>query len=267
MKTSTIPHKHIITLLAMCLLPCLAWSQAYVTVRGGNRVDVEKILVRPDGSLVVTVNGQPQNLSKEQYVQAVGVKPAGIDQAQALINEGKNEEAAVILEEVINSSRFLSWDAFAGEKLASIQLAEDEPLQAKRTLDKLERRYGDEMLTFFPFLEKIQWEVKIESGNIVGLEEELTEIIQSRNDVLRKGRALIVRGDLKASRKDFESAVLDFLRVDYFFGNNRQLRAEALYKTASMFAKIGDTGRLKKYTTLLKETYPDSEYANREIGS
>lgn len=266
MKQSTISLKRFAMLLAVTVLPAFVWGQAYVVVPGGNRVQVEKILVRPDGSLVVTIGGEPRDIPKDNYVQAVGIKPAGIDQAQALMNEGKNDEATKVLTEIISSSKFQSWDAFAGEKLAVIQLGAGEHLQAKRTLDSLGRRYGDNMIPLFPFLEKVQWDVKVKSSDVIGLEDELTEIIRGQNEPLRKARALLVRGDLKASRKDFQSAVLDYLRVNYFFGDNPQLGAEALYKTANAFAKIGDTGRLRKYTTLLKETYPNSEFSLK-IGS
>jgi tetratricopeptide (TPR) repeat protein len=263
-KTSLKP---LAAFLAMCLLPCVAWTQAYVVVPGGNKVEVEQIRVRPDGGLVVTINGQPRDIAKDQYVQAVGIKPAGIDQAQALINQGKIAEASAILTGIVQEMRYQSWDAFAGEKLAAIQLSAGEPLEAKRTLDSLERRYGDNMITLFPFLEKVQWDVKVKSGETLGLEDELTAVLKSDSKPERKARALIVRGDVKASRKDYQAAVLDYLRAEYFFGDNPALRAEALYKTASMFAKIGDTGRLRKYSTLLKETYPDSEYSSKEIGS
>lgn len=252
------------------LLPSFVLAQPYVRVEVNgtiNQVDVEKIQVRSDGSLVVTINGQPRDIAKDQYLQAVGVKPAAIDQAQTLIEQGKGEEATALLDKVVRDLRYQSWDAYAGEKLAKLQLNAGDALQAKRTLSKLEAVYGNNLLKFFPFLEKVQWDVKVVSNDSVGLKETLTEVILSEDSAAdRKARALIVRGDLKASRKDFKAAALDYLRANYFFGENPDIQAEALYKTASMFAKIGDTGRLRKYSTLLKEKYPDSEY-NKEIGS
>jgi len=255
-------------LVALCVFPAFVWSQAYVLLPNGNKVQVERIAAKPDGTLVVTVNGKPQELLVGQYTQAVGIKPAEIDQAQALINEGETEEATELLSGVVQNLRFQSWDAFAGEKLATLQLAEGEPLEAKRTVDRLQRRYGDETTILFPFLEKILWNVQVQTGAGAGLEEELTVIMNDdSSSIERKSRALIVRGDIKASRKDYQAAVLDYLRANYFYGENPDVQAEALYKSASMFAKIGDTGRLRKYSSLLKSKYPDSEYANREIGS
>jgi Tfp pilus assembly protein PilF len=60
--------------------------------------------------------------------------------------------------------------------------------------------------------------------------------------------------------------VLDYLRTAYFYSDFPDLQAEALYKTAKTFAEIGDTARLRKYSALLKERYPDSRYASLEIG-
>ncbi|MDF3129611.1 hypothetical protein P0Y35_10435 [Kiritimatiellaeota bacterium B1221] len=269
MKKYTPSTKYLTALLAMALLPVFAWSQAYVVNTAGTRVDVENIRVRPGtgGDLVVTIGGQSKDITKEQYLRAVGVKPAEIDQAQVLINQGKNDEAVKLLEGVFRTSQYMSWDASAAQKLAELQLTAGNPLQAKRTVDSLEERYGDNLLTFFPFLEKVLWDVKVVSNDSEGLEDELTAIIMDQKSAPdRISSALIVRGDLKASRKDYKAAVLDYLRANYFFGKNPDVQAEALYKTASMFAKIGDTGRLKKYSTLLKENYPDSEFSTREIG-
>ncbi|WFB35615.1 hypothetical protein P3T73_15800 [Kiritimatiellota bacterium B12222] len=268
MNISKITLKRLATGCALVVLPSLLMAQAYVIAPNGSKVEVEKIRVRSNGDLVVTVQGQSRDITTEQYLQAVGIKPDEIAQAQALIQQGKDDEAAVILAEVIQSSRYQSWDAFAAEKLALIQLENDKIFEAKSTLDGIQKIYGDNMLTFFPFMEKVQWDVKVSSGDIAGLEEQLTMVLKSPDSTAeRKARALIVRGDLKASRKDYKLAVLDYLRAEYFFGDNADLRAEALYKTATMFANIGDTGRLRKYSTLLKETYPDSEYASKPIGS
>lgn len=270
MKKSVHVRTTILAALSACLLPGFAWAQpdqqAYVVVPGGNQVAVEQIRVRPDGSLVVTVNGQPQELARNQYERAVGIRPEGVTQAQALIGQQNGEQAKPILTEIMNSSRFQSWDAMAGEMLANLYLAEGNPDQAKQILATLRERYGSGLETFFPAIELVDWKTKVATGEAAGLEQELTAIIKEDENRVRKANAQLVRGDMKVRRKDLQSAVLDYLRTSYFYSDFPELQAEALYKTAKTFAEIGDTARLRKYSALLKERYPDSEYASREIG-
>ena len=83
----------------------------------------------------------------------------------------------------------------------------------------------------------------------------------------RKGMAQLVRGDLKKQRGDKQEAVLDYLRTIYFFGGNRELHEEALYKSADTFAELGDSARSRTFAQTLKQSYPDSEYVNRPLGN
>jgi hypothetical protein len=248
------------------VLPMVAWSQPYVIAMNGNRVDVERIQVRPNGDLVITVGGQPQDIPRNQYKRAVGVQPEGMDQARALIGEQKGAEAKPILTEIMNSSRFQSWDAMAGDLLATIHLNEGNTNQAQQILVTLRQRYGSDLESFFPSIELVDWKTKVAAGETAGLEEELNAIIKEGENRERKGNAHLVRGDLKVRHRNQEAAVLDYLRTVYFYSDFPDIQAEALFKTAKTFAEIGDTSRLRKYSDLLKERYPDSEFASREIG-
>lgn len=267
MKNPVQVRKYFLSTLCACLLPGFAWSQqAYVVVPDGSQVEVERIRVRPDGSLVVTIGGQPRDITRDQYVRAVGIRPEGITQAQALIAQQNGEQAKPILTEIMNSSRYQSWDAMAGEMLANIHLNDGNPDKAQQILATLRERYGSDLEEFFPAIELVDWKTKVATGETAGLESELDTIIKEDQNRVRKGNAQLVRGDLKVRRKDLQSAVLDYLRTAYFYSDFAELQAEALYKSAKTFAEIGDTARLRKYSTLLKDLYPDSEFASREIG-
>lgn len=267
MKKPDQVRKYILSTLCACLLPGFAWAQQpYVVAPDGSQVDVERIRVRPDGSLVVTINGQPRDIARDQYARAVGIRPEGIDQARSLMAEQKAEEAKPILTGILNSSRYQSWDAMAGEMLATIHLNEGNPEQAQEILTTLRERYASGLEDFFPAIELVDWKTKVATGETDGLEQELTAIIKEDENRVRKGNAQLVRGDIKVRRKELQSAVLDYLRTVYFYSDFPELQAEALYKSAKTFAEIGDTARLRKYSTLLKERHPESEYASREIG-
>jgi len=264
MKTPT--HVKKFLLILFCLLSAAAWSQPYVVLPDGNRVDVDRILVRPNGDIVVTIDGQPRDITQAQYQRAVGVRPNELDRAESLVAEGNRAEAVPILTGIIASSRYQSWDAMAGVMLMNVHLAKGEPNEANEVLSTLRRRYGDELESFFPAVELAEWRTRVAIGEVEGLEEELSELLRSEDTPReRRVNAQLVRGDLKMRRKAEESAILDYLRAVYFFSDFPEIHAEALFKTATAFAEIGDSARLRRYQQRLKEQHPDSEFATRDI--
>ena len=252
------------TTLSLFCLSLLSWTvgaqNVYIIAPNGERVDVEKILARPNGDLVVTVNGQPRDVERSQYLQAVGVKPDGYDAAIAALQQG-DDSAEETLQEIIRKSAYQSWDVLAGKALIEASLEKDSVSTAKRIYDRLEDRYGDSLMEVFPEMQIVKWNLRIADGETEGLEEELTKIIQEGNDRMARGMAQVARGDLKRRKREFQSAVLDYLRTVYFYSEVPELHAEALYKAAVAFSDIGDTGRMRTYQQTLKQTYPDSRFA------
>lgn len=254
-----------LTFLIFSLFCSAMAQQAYIIAANGERVNVEKILARPDGALVITINGQPRDLARDQYVQAVGVKPEGFDAVIAELQVGDYDTAAPPVQEIIRESAYQSWDVIAGKALIEAALQEDNMASARRIYDQLSTRYGDDLLAVFPELQISQWQLRIAEGSTSGLEDELTRVLREEERRVTRAQAQIARGDLKRRRKDFSSAVLDYLRAVYFYSDLQDEHAEALYKTAATFAQIGDTGRLRKYQMELKETYPDSRFSAMSI--
>lgn len=255
--------------LASLVLVSGAYAQQspYIVAANGERVNVERILARPNGDLVVTINGAPQNVARNQYLQAVGVKPEGFDAAVSQVQSGEYEAGAAALEEILRKSAYQSWDALAGKALIEGAIREDKSADASRVFSQLTERYGDQLTEIFPEMQVVQWKLRIAEGDTGGLEEELTGIIQEEQSRLKRGMAQVARGDLKFQRRDFPAAVLDYLRAVYFYPDVADLQAEALYKTAVTFSEIGDTGRLRQYEQQLKQTYPDSPFAAMTVGN
>lgn len=252
--------------LALCAFPVFSQQPPYVVMTGGNTVQVERILAKPDGSLTVFRSGQPIELTKAQYARAVGVRPEELDQAQQRKGEGKTDEAKRLLAEVVRQSAYQSWDVMAGVALANLELESDDSASAKRILSTLESRYGDKVSEFYPEIESVQWKTRLASGQIAGLEQELTEIAREADNRRRRAMAQLVLGDLKRRQTDDRAAVLDYLRTAYFFSNDDAVHAEALYKAADTFAALGDSARAKKYAARLEELYPTSEFATKKVG-
>lgn len=249
-----------------------AYGQAFVEVLNqgqSRRVDVVRIAAKPNGELVLYFDGRdPVTLKPGQYVRAVGVKPPELERADALIAEGKNDQAMGLLRQAMQKSRYQSWDARAGAMLVDLLLEEGNTSAASAVLRQLRQTYGDKLLELYPEVQLVDWKVRIGTGAVAGLQEDLTQAIQDPETPRpKKAMAQMVRGDLKSRREEFRSAVLDYLRTAYFYPDVTDVHAEALWKTASTFAKLGDAVRAQKYQLQLKEAHPGSTFAGKPIGN
>lgn len=251
-----------VTLLALSA-PVWVSAQAFVELRDGRRMPVERILARPDGTLAVFRDGQPMDIPRDQYIRAVGIRPPQLDRANELIGGGNASEAVPMLQEILRSSAFQSWDVVAGVMLANIHLENDRGIAAQEVVQQLQRRYGDRTNTLFPQVQQIEWRARIASGRVAGLEEELTQIIRDGRDPGRAGAALLTRGDMKRSRAELRPAILDYLRAVYFFRQDENLHAEALFRTGSTFAELGESANARRFFNELRQRHPNSEFTAR----
>ena len=244
-------------------MPLWVQGQAFVELVNGQRVPVERILSRPGGDLVVFREGQPTELSRDQYIRAVGVRPESLDRANALIGGGETEEAIPVLEEVVRQSAFQSWDVVAGISLANLHIDAGNPASAQRVVNQLKQRYGENALELFQQLQQVEWRTRIATRNVSGLEEELTEIIRANENRGKVAVALLTRGDLKHQRAELRPAILDYLRAVYFHRDNENIHAQALFKAGNTFIELGETANGRRYIDQLTQRYPNSEFAAR----
>ncbi len=77
--------------------------------------------------------------------------------------------------------------------------------------------------------------------------------------------ANILRGDLKASQKKLNEAVLDYLRTALLFEAQADANAEALFKAAETLTTLKDR-RAKDLYKKLVDKHPDSGYAQKAQG-
>lgn len=250
-----------------------ASGQAFVVVENQGetrRVEVQRIATRTsDGELVLyREDADPITVKPGQYRRAVGVKPPELDEAIQEANGGNTQKAVSLLREVMKKSRFQSWDARAGTLLVDFLLEEGDTRAAASVLRQLEQTYGDDLTDLYPETQLVEWKVKIATGSISGLQEDLTEKIHDPETGRElKAMAQMVRGDLKSRREEYRSAVLDYLRTAYFYPDVEEVNAEALYKTADTFDTMGDAVRSRKYRQRLQERHPDSSFAGKPVGN
>ncbi len=246
------------------LAPLAAFAQSLsIELPNGQQVPVERIAARPNGSLVVTINGQPRDFTREQYVRAIGVRPPQLEEANALLAQGKREEAEAKLTEAFRSAMFQSWDAIAAVSLVNLQVEMNNASGAKRTLDTVLERYGNRATTLFPQLVPLQWRVRMAQGETTALDTELTALVDGNGDRNTQAQALLVRGDIKRKRADLKAAILDYLRVTHFYPGDDAASAEALFKVGTTFQELGENANARRYFNELREKYPQSEFSSR----
>ncbi|MCC5845726.1 MAG: tetratricopeptide repeat protein [Verrucomicrobia bacterium] len=250
-------------LLLMSLVPSLAHARAFVELVDGQRVPVDRILSRPDGTLAVFRDGQSTDIARDQYIRAVGVQPERMEEATRLVDQGEGAQAVSILNEIFRASSYQTWDVSAGLLLIRVHLADNNVVSARQTLDQLKRRYGDRTFSLFPDLQAKDWSIRIAGGQISGLEDELTDVIRDSDNRALVGRALIARGDLKLARTQLRPAVLDYLRAAHFYRGQEDVHAQALLKAGQVFTQLGETANARRFLTELRTRYPDSTYAAR----
>jgi tetratricopeptide (TPR) repeat protein len=262
MKTKLLTHL-LKGLLLLSLIPTFVSAQAFVELVNGQRVPVDRILSRPDGTLAVFRDGQSTDIPRDQYVRAVGVRPERLDEATRLVNTGEGQQAISILNDIFRTSAYQSWDVRAGLLLIQVHLADNNAVSARQTLEQLQRRYGDQTFTLFPDLQARDWSIRIAAGQISGLEDELSEVIRESSNRELVGQALIARGDLKLARTQLQPAVLDFMRAAHFFRGNEAVHARALFKAGDVFTQLGETSNARRFFGELRSQFPESPYTAR----
>ncbi len=263
------PRLTLITLLTGLVLPALA-QQPFIILKDGRRIAVQRLVTKPQtGALVVYIQDRaPTEVKREGYVRALGVKPPEIDQAIALIAQKENKQAIDLLRAAMTKSKLQSWDVKAGTVLADLLIEGGNARGADAVLNTLKKDYGSSLLDTFPELQLVEWKVRIAGGKVSGLQEELTEILMDKESSRsEKAMAQLVRGDLKRRREEFKSAALDYMRTAYFYPEEAEIHAEALYKSAAIFAEMGDAVRSRKFANELKERHPGSTFVGKPIGN
>lgn len=208
------------------LLSVVSADAAYVVTNTGRQINGTEIAAAADGAVTLkTESGQTMTFRKGQFRSAIADRPAALDQASALMNNGKHDAAVALLNEVKVRYRSLAWDQAAIHRLADYYFASEAYTLAIREYELL--------LEKGPSVQEKIREAMMKSGDTSSLITALDQDISSgsRKDA---AEAYLMRGSLKAERDDMDGARRDWLKVVLFFKGQAETVLQAEERLADL---------------------------------
>jgi tetratricopeptide (TPR) repeat protein len=247
-------------LLVAILMGLASTSRAaYVITLAGQRVDGTDIRAKSDGEIILTTAQGTRSFLKGQYAKAVADNPADIDKAAQMVAGKQYDEAVKLLEDVALRYRFLDWDNQARAMLPKIYSQKGDFAASILAYEKL-----------FAAAPKSKEDPEIQMGYRQALldAKQYDKLETLLNSLIGTGtrsdsaRAILMRGDIRASQGQTEQALLDYLRVALLYESEKDVQPEALFKTAEALKALRDP-RAPEFSKKLVEQYPDSPYAQK----
>lgn len=229
----------------------------YVVVRGTVIPGRE---VRADRTGRITLITATGPMTFEAGTTVVMDEPAALAGLRKQIEEGQFAEAIPGLRSLINEYRFLGWDNRIRRDLARAQVGAEQHDDAVKTLEEL---FANQPAARS---EPVVQNTYLHALKGAGEREKLLPLL---DEVIRDGGrastalAQMMRGNMLLESGEVERALHDFLRTATLFRSVRELQPEALYRTAACFEQLGYTEQAQHYYGLLKDQYPDSEFARQ----
>ena len=180
--------------------------------------------------------------------------------------EAKNEAAIPGLTKIMEDYKMLDWDTRAAERIAFIYNSKGRFADTVKLGDKLttDNSSAPTTSTFAPRY----WEALVATGKSGGgkLDGWLEEAIASAPRSVAAS-ALIARGDMLEKEKNYKKALTDgYLRAALMFRNEKEPNAEALYKAALTFDKIGQIAYAEKMRQMLVDNHRTSPWTRKAQG-
>ena len=247
-------------LAVFCAMPAFADVKGEIITTENRRL---KGMIRwMQMSKVYSVTGDNDVVMKIPLKQVADVKvtkPDGLDEAIALVQNGKYSKGAKKLEEIAEEYRMLQWDMTATRWLVYAYLKDKKAAEAITACDKIVRLKPE--AAFTGDLASMYWEALLDADREATLKKILEQAVQ-RGDRELAAKAQVKRGDIDRKHGNFKDALVDgYLRTIVLFEQVKSVQAEALYKALKCFEELGQMSYAEKMRGRLLNDYADSPYA------
>ncbi len=249
----------VILVVGLLALSAVGAERPYVVLQDGRRIEGSAIRARRNGDIILTTERGDLTFARNQYREAVAVRPRVLDQAQRALQQGQYDRVVSELQNVVTEYQFLSWDLEALVLIGRAQLGKEDYDAALATFNRLFQTNAarrEDPAARWPY-----YRAMLGTGQLDRLERELDALARegSRADA---ALAQVMRGDVKRQRGRAEDALLDYLRTAVLFQTEREARAEALYKAGVVLEELRD-GRAREMFRKVVGDHRDSPFAAR----
>lgn len=259
------------TLLFWALQSQEAQAQALV-LKDGTRVSAEDFKVEA-GKIIRTVKLQGTNtattvLATSNVAELDWPFSAELVESRSLLSQGKTEEAISVLK---TGKEF--FEAFkdvkgGGELFRDVFFAYVEALAQGGKFD--------DTISLMPTLQKLslnkEQEVRLKvlklnierqtSSDYVSIIAQANNILSDTDDSGISAAVWDIIGDIHDKKKEYEKALMSYLRIPVFFGTQMQRVPAAELKAARMLIKMRRFEDATTFLTRLVESYPGSAVAD-----
>lgn len=165
------------------------------------------------------------------------------------------------LKAVIQNYKMLQWDAEAAAVIAKICLRKGQAAQAVAACKEVAQ--ANPRAAWDSAMAPVMWQAMIEARQTAGLSGMLDKGATAQDRSVA-AQATLRRGDLLFQQGETKNALKDgYLRVAFLYGDQDAARAEALYRAAEAFDKLGQATNAEKMRSQLLSGYRDSVWAKK----
>jgi len=242
-----------------------------LVLKDGSRIPAEDFKVDA-GKIIRTVKLQGSNtattvLAPSNIAELVWPYSAELSESRSLLSQGKAEEAIAVLKtgkeffEVfkdVKGGKDLYRDLFFGYVEALAQGGKfDETVGLMPSLQKLTLSKEQEVQ-----LKVLKLNIERQtSSDYVTIIAQANNILTDTNDSGVSAAVWDIIGDVHDKKKEYEEALMSYLRIPVFFGTQMQRVPGAEMKAAKMLIKMRRFEDATSFLTRLIESYPGSAVA------
>lgn len=120
--------------------------------------------------------------------------------------------------------------------------------------------------------ESLRQEAVLGKARVLIVQKKFDDALKLLDEVIAKApaadarvnaEAFLRQGDCLREQGNDKDALLAYLHVDVLFSSEKALHAEALYRLASLWDKVGNKGRAEEARDRLKSDYENSDWAKQ----
>jgi tetratricopeptide (TPR) repeat protein len=255
-------------LAATALLASVAKAQ-FIILKDGSRIPQSEFTVEGDKIIRTILLGENKTattqLPKQNIASLDWSDVAELTEARSLLAEGKTEEAVVVLAKA--KTFFETFETFPGNPYAEVFFTYVETLSQAGKFE--------ETIKLIPQLKALKLtdsqKMKL---RIIQLDidrqtsSEYTSILADAESILTEtddsgvGAAIwTIIADIHARKKEWEKALMAYLRIPVFYGTQLQRVPDAELKAGQMLAKMKRFADAQIVFKRIEETYPGSAVA------